>query len=87
MEGFGSLHAGGDEGKPAAQNKARNVNDLKGGLWQQPSRSRLSKQGAWRENGGTAKWQNEPKPKNLIISMQALRGPARAKNGRITQLG
>ena len=72
MEGFASLHTGRDESKPAAQNKARNINHFNGGLWQQLSRPRLSKQGAWLENGGTAKWPNEPKPKNLITSMQAL---------------
>jgi len=30
----------------------------------------------------SAKWQNEPKPKNQMISMQALRAASLGKNGR-----
>src|ERR1700692_2947288 len=42
-------------------------------LWPQPSRPRLIKQRASPETGEATKWQNEPKPKNLITPVQALR--------------
>src|SRR5580692_9507634 len=66
-------------GRPVWQNEPRNIKDFNGGLF---GRQRLIKRGhrwrtAERQNGP-----NEPKPKNLIISIQAFRAASSGKNGR-----